>query len=82
MAKKFEVIYGTNVIIPDPGGEMRPLTFFTDFESEKDMTIGEVAEAIENYIYEQTFIEDKGGYYRRTSNIVSYKIKIKTKGRK
>ena len=33
MAKKFTVIYGTNVIIPDPGGEMRPLTFFTDIEA-------------------------------------------------
>lgn len=80
MAKKFEVIYGTNVIIPDPGGEMRPLTFFTDFESDKDMTIGEVAEVIENDIYEKSFIKDKGGYYRRTRNVVSYKIK-EIKGR-
>ena len=45
------------------------------------MTVGEVAEVVENDIYEQSFIKDNGGYYRRTRTIVSYKIK-EIKGRK
>jgi len=75
MAKKFTVIYGTNVLIPDEHGELRPLTFFTVYEGDDNSKAEDAADFVERDISQYSFIKDNGGYYRRTNTIVSFKIK-------
>lgn len=69
---KYTVIYGTNTMIPDESGNLRSITFFQDIEGKnKEDVSWEVGQRIAMH----DFIEDNGGYHRRTSTIVSFKIK-------
>jgi len=71
MAKKFTVIYGTNVTIPDKKGNPKVITFFGDVEG-KDQAA--VEWEVSQKIMMNDFILDNGGYWRRTSIIVSFKV--------
>lgn len=70
----YTVTYQTNVLIPDPNkkGELKQLNFFTDAEGP---TKEEVEFYVELQISNHTFIKDKGGYWRKTSTIVSFIVK-------
>jgi len=72
---KYTVIYGTNVLIKDNDKKsisgLKPITFFADHEAKNK----ETAEwEVGNKITTNDFIQDNGGYWRRTSVIVSFKV--------
>ena len=68
---KFTVIYGTNVMIPDKKGNLKIITFFADHEAKNKET---VEWEVSNKIMTNDFIQDNGGYWRRTDIIVSFKV--------